>query len=268
MAEVQKRQVIIPIGQNLGWLKARESVKDKGGLPSYVLHDDIKVKLWPSLTEPEKEKLNRYYLAWAREALVYPQKGGRFKKGQDVVDSFEDSTGREWVFPASCMPEEAVGRKKVGLFVDPQYVEVNSKRVVVLAEPKSIVVLTLFIQDGLAGLVDERTRVPLELAPEVAERLTADKKRWLYRIDGSGVRPLVGGFFGVDRGYGVGACNDPPGAFGVGVVEAISDPEKSASLAVQQAEHTPLERKVLSSLLVDAVVRLLEDVHSRIVRNC
>lgn len=190
--EVQKRQVIKPTGENAGWLNARKSVQDKGGLPSNVLHDDVLVKLWPTLSEPEKAKLRGYYAAWAREVLVYPAKEGQFKKGKDVVDAHKDEQGREWVFPASSMPEEAVGRDKVGLFVDPQNVEVNSKRVVVLAEPKSIVVLTPFIQsNGGMGLVDEKTRVPLEVAPEVAERLTEDQRRWLYRVDGAGVRPLV-----------------------------------------------------------------------------
>ena len=155
MAEAQ-RQVIIPTRQNMGWLKARESVKDKGGLPSNVLHDEY-------LNGPEAryKTVHGYYAAWAREVLVYPQKGGQFKKGKDVVDAFKDESGREWVFPASNMPEEAVGRQKVGLFIDPEHVEVSDKRVVVLAKPQSIIVLSPLIQEsGQTGLVDDKTRVP------------------------------------------------------------------------------------------------------------
>ena len=218
MVEVQKRQIIVPTGENLGWLKARESVQARGGLPSHVLHDDILVKLWPALSEPEKEKLKNYYAAWAKEVLVFPEKGGQFQKGKDVVDAHKDEAEREWVFPASSIPEEAIGKEKVGLFVDPESVEVNDQRVVILARSQSVIVLSSFIQtSGQMGQVDEITRVPLEVAPEVAERLTDDRKRRLYRIDGAGVRPLVRGVFG-DRWHGVVANGRRDNAFGVAYV--------------------------------------------------
>ena len=211
-----KRQIIVPTGENLGWLKAREAVSDRGGLPSHVLHDDILVKLWPVLSEPEKAKLRNYYAAWAKEVLVYPEKGGQFQKGKDVVDAHKDDSGRKWVFPASGMPEEAVGRAKVGLFVDPETVEVTANRVVVLASPKNVIVLSSFIQtNAQMGQVDERTRVPLE----VAEWFTDDQKRWLYRIGGSGVRPLVRDVEGVGGRRGVYACYGHGKAFGVAYVD-------------------------------------------------
>ena len=217
-AQVQK-PVIVPIGERKGWLEARKSVQDKGGLPSNVLHDDILVGLWPTLPDAEKAKLRGYYPAWAREVLVHPAKGDQFKKGKDVVDAHKDDAGREWVFPVSSMPEEAVGRAKVGLFVDPESVEVTGSRVVVLASPKNVVVLPSFIQENAQmGKVDERTRVPLEVAPEVAEMLTHDQKRLLYRINGVGVRPLVRVVFDLD-GRDVFAYDDGlGGAFGVAYV--------------------------------------------------
>ncbi len=188
MAEVLKRQVIIPTGQTMDWLNARGAVKDKGGLPSNVLYDDILVR------SDEWQKPRGYYAFWAREVLVYPKKNGQFRKGADVVDAVRDNAGREWVFPASSMPEEAVGREKVGLFVDPQNIELNSNRVIILAEPKSILILTPFIQiNGSFGIVDEATRVPLEVTQEISGILSEAQKRWLRRIDGAGVIPLVRG---------------------------------------------------------------------------
>ncbi|MBU0591309.1 hypothetical protein KKD40_03770 [Candidatus Micrarchaeota archaeon] len=217
--EVLRRQVIKPTGENAGWLDARNSVKNKGGLQSNVLHDDVLVKLWPKLSEQERDQLKSYYPAWAREVLVYPTKGGQLRKGVDVVDGYEDDAGRNWILPASSIPEQAVGRKSICLFVDPDSVEVSDKKVVVLAEPQSIIVLSSFIQEsGQIGQVDERTRVPLEVSQKVAEGLSDDQKRWLWRVDSEGVRPLVravADFYG--RRY-VYADNRHDVAFGVASV--------------------------------------------------
>jgi len=210
-------KVIIPSGQNLGWLEAREAVKDKGGLPSNVLHDDVLVR-----SEAWKQ-LGVYYPAWAREVLVYPAKGDTFKKGEDVVDVHIDEKGRKWVFPASFIPEEAVGKEKVGLFVDPEDAKVEdyNGEPAVIIYPKSIVVLHGFIQESVVeGRVDEDTRIPLEVAPEVAEKLAEDQKRWLYRRDGAGVEPLVryaGGALEIVR-RGVTADDGHNVALGVGYV--------------------------------------------------
>ena len=200
-----QKQVIVYMGKDLSYLDARELVKEKGGLPSNVLHDDILVRSedWRQLNAQS------YYAAWAREILVYPQKGDEFKKGIDLVDSAKDDKGREWIFPAYSMPEIAIGRKGVGLFVDPQEMEVNDKRVVVLVRPESIVVLDSFIQNnGEMGRVHEATRIPLYVDKALRDQLTEEEKRRLYRIDGACVRPLVryydAGFYdrrGVDAGY-------------------------------------------------------------------
>ncbi|MEW6528902.1 MAG: hypothetical protein AB1391_03365 [Candidatus Micrarchaeota archaeon] len=200
--ETHKRQIIVPIGKKLSWLEARESVKDRGGLPQNVLHDDILVKSWSTFSELKKGELKTYYDAWAREVLIYPEKGGQFKKGEDVVDAFQDISGRKWVFPACCVPKQAVGKEKVGLVVDPESVEVFRGSVVILAPLASVVVLDNFIQhSGRMGKVDERTRIPLEILE--SESLSEYEKRWLWRTDGAGVRPLVrtvGNFF-YDRRY-------------------------------------------------------------------
>jgi len=211
--EKAQKQVILPIGKDAGWLDARELVRTKGGLPSNALHDDVLVRSddWKQL------KGTGYYAAWAREVLVYPGQNGMFEKGHDVVDASKDDKGREWVFPASQIPEVAIGQSKVGLFVDPQNIEVNDKRVVILAESKSVVVLTPFIQNnGEVGKVHEATRVPLYVDEALRDQLTEQEKRWLYRINGAGVRPLARYLdVGYDYGRSVGANDGPDSWFGV-----------------------------------------------------
>lgn len=182
MSKAQKK--MIPIGKPTGYLEARRMTKDKGGLPSNVLHDDYLARAG------DWEDLIKIYPAWAKEVLVYPEKGGRFKKGRDVVDSTEDKKGRRWILPASCVPEEATERENVGLFVDPGIITEEKDKVVI--HSKSAVILSRFIQEsGKGGKVDEQTRIPLEVGHELWEKLPGKEKRWLYRIEGVGVRPLV-----------------------------------------------------------------------------
>lgn len=133
--------------------------------------------------------------AWARELLIYPKINGEFKKGQDVIDEFRDNKYREWIFPASNIPELAIGRKEVGLFVNPQNIEIKDKRVIILAESESVIILTPFIQKyggatAFAGKVDEETRIPLNTNKEEWENLKDDQIRYLYRNKGAGVRPI------------------------------------------------------------------------------
>jgi len=162
-----------------GYLDARKETKGIGGLPSNVLHDDCLVK--------GRGYESGLYPAWAREILVYPEKGGRFKKGEDVVDSQKDEKGRKWILPASYVPPEAIGVEKVGLFVDPKDVVEENGKIVVHPKPNSVVILYPFIQESdSSGRVDEETRIPLEVAPKLSE-----EERSLWRIDGVGVRPLV-----------------------------------------------------------------------------
>jgi hypothetical protein len=110
--------------------------------------------------------------------------------------------------------------KTAGLFVDPESVEVTEKRVVVLAQTQTVVTVTPFIQNnGQVGKVDEQTRVPTFVESDQRGYLTDDQKRWLYRIDGAGVRPLVRHCYDdygrravfadgrLDFGYGVGGLS-------------------------------------------------------------
>ncbi len=191
------------------WLYARKMTKSSGGLPSNALHDRyINSRAYITLIEG-------YYPAWSREILAYPEKDGVFKKGQDVKDARRDANEREWILPASCMPEEAVNIKGVGLFIDPKKVEVSWKRVAILSDPKAITILTPFMQSKGWGKVDETTKVPLAVQQELLPQYDY-RNRWLdlansgpdfikvpdlslhdhlqgyiWRGEGAGVRPFV-----------------------------------------------------------------------------
>lgn len=187
MRKAQKR--IVPLTDKEGrvkladYLEARKLTSDKGGLPSNVLHDDYLVG-----TDKWKD-VQKAYPSWAREILVYPPKDGKFD-GKDVVDSNKDGHGRKWILPASYVPKEAVGKERVGLFINPQEVKEEKGRVVVY--PQSVVILHPFIQQSCnGGKVDENTRIPLEVEYELWKTIPAEEKRWLLRMDGAGVRPLV-----------------------------------------------------------------------------
>jgi hypothetical protein len=213
----EKRQIIVPTTSKAGWLDARELVRTQGGLPSNKLHDRYLVE-----TDDWKQ-IKSLYPAWAREVLVYPEKNGKFQKGKDVVDSSTDGAGRQWIIPASFIPEQAIGVKGIGLFVDPENVEVDDKKVVITS--KSIIVLTPFMQVDGWGKMDEATRVPLALQQDSDD----SNNRYLWRIDGIGVRPLVRGHWyddwdnrrDVDAG---GRHDDGFGVAGVGLAQAEPKP--------------------------------------------
>ncbi len=185
----KNQKQIVPLMDNngrvklAGYLEARKLTRGKGGLPSNVLHDDYLVG-----TNRWKD-VQKAYPTWAREILVYPPKDGKFD-GRDVVDSNKDGKGRKWILPASYVPKEAVGKEKVGLFINPQEVKEENGRVVV--HPKSVLILHPFIQQSYSGgKVDVNTRIPLEVEYELWKTVPVEERRWLVRMDGAGVRPLV-----------------------------------------------------------------------------
>ena len=227
--QAQKGERIIPTGQKMPWLQAVEAAGEKG-LPSNVLHDETLVRsdVWKQLPE--------YYPAWAREVLVYPEKGGKFMRGEDVVDGYTDDKGRQWVFPASQIPEAAIGKNGIALFVNPQRVEVEGSKVTIIADPQSITVLDGFMQKSGWGKVDEKTRVPVSSH----ESLAYEQKRYLWRLDTAGVRPLVRGDYLIDSRRGVVANGRPDDRSGV--AQAGSSLEEAAPKATAAAEQLKLLR--------------------------
>jgi len=206
-----------------GYLEARKLAAAQGGqLPSHVLHDDVLVKLWDTLPEAEKAKLNEYYPAWVRELVAHPAKDGEFVSGSDIVDS---KTG--WILPWSevikLIPASELSGKKKGLFIDPRDIVTERGKTIVL--PASIILLHPFIQtSGEAGKVHEATRVPLAIEPQ-----TEEEKRWLIRGDDVRIGLLVrnGSLHGVRRG--VGAVCGASNGLGVGVERSESPVPSSGS---------------------------------------
>jgi hypothetical protein len=213
------KQTIIPTTKKAGWIEARRMTKDKGGLPSHLLLDDylVRTENWHDLLNDLpmeikiaachdlKERLKGLdirecltissiyklidFRIWARELLIHPEEDGQFKKGEDVFDSQKDKKGRIWILPADQVPEEAIGRKRVGLLIDPEDVSEGNGRVVV--HPRSSVLLDRFIQEpGKDGKVNEQTRMPQEIKGELWNKLSKDEKRRLFRINGIGLKPI------------------------------------------------------------------------------
>lgn len=193
-----ERKIIVPSGQQANYPEARKIVSGMGlRLASHVLHDEY-------LARGERWKeVEAVYPAWAREMIVHPQRGGEFTEGIDVVDS---ETG--WRLPASYLSDPRfvdsdVFRKGIGLFIDPEDVIEERGRMVVI--PASIVALYPFIQESkTCGKVDYISGVPLAIEPQ-----RDMDRRWLYRIEGVGVRPLArgrGNYFIYDRRFVVGFC--------------------------------------------------------------
>jgi hypothetical protein len=170
---------IVPLDCGASYLLASRLVaKEHMKLPSNVLHDDY-------LTNGQKwEAIRQIYPAWAREILVYPEKGGSFVKREDVIDC-----RTEWALPAQFLTDPKyvdgdVFRPGVGLLVDPAYFDQMSGRVFVIA--LSVKVIFPFIQvSNAGGLLEKRTCIPLDV------QASGEEARWLYLVDGIGVRPIM-----------------------------------------------------------------------------
>ena len=167
----------------LGWLQAREVRRDKGGLPSNVLLDDVLVysDAWKQVKE------NSYVPLWAKEIEVYPKKNGVFEDGKDVEDPHRDKEGRTWRLPRKYIPKLAREKKRVGLFVVPASdLEVTKREVVVI--PEQVTVIYPFSQNRTGGgKVDMGIRVPLAVP---FTGLRADHIRFGTRSKEAGVKPI------------------------------------------------------------------------------
>jgi hypothetical protein len=187
-----RREGIVPERLEAPYREARALAAGRGmKLPSNVLHDDylVRSERWKGKDEHTFPPVRKIYPAWAREILAYPEEGGTFVKGRDVVDS---QTG--WTIFAEYLRNprfvtEDVFRPGIGLFIDPADVLSGGSRTLVI--PATITVLHGFIQKNQGwGRVDEATRVPLEYVPG-GKPWNMEERRMLERICGVGVRPIV-----------------------------------------------------------------------------
>ncbi len=181
-----KKTRIKSLNQELDYLEARKVAEPYGGLPRNVTHKRMLV----DSDDWQTPELKEYHIAWAREMLVYPKSNEVFLPGgQDAVDSCEDKKGRAWVYPAFCIPDIALNKRNVALFVTPRYIEETDKQVTVIADPrKDVVVLYDFPQCSQWGTVDEKTGIPLSAKNVDTSSSSAG---YLRRPDIAGVRPLV-----------------------------------------------------------------------------
>ncbi len=192
------------------WLTARDLTRKDGGLPSNVLLDDVLVNLkrWELPGEASGPFSSKY--VWARELVVTPKAGGIFESNRDVV--VEDWFTSKWVLPAQCIPEEAIGRRGVALFVDPDDVVVEGNTVTVIARSNdSIKIVENFLQDDNVGKVDQTTRLPVKASSDELDQLADEDKRYLWRaVLMPAIRPISRIFnFNEDYGHVV-VLNETP----------------------------------------------------------
>ncbi len=129
-------------------------------------------------------------ITYAREFVAYPASGKTFKRNQDVVDP-ESKTRIPWEF----IKDVAIFRPGLGLFVDPEDLDVCRKTGDIVLIPRSIRVLENFIQTNVniwvEGSADQKTMVPLAASGKFLRGLRSEDKRWFYRVPQQGVRLLV-----------------------------------------------------------------------------
>lgn len=247
MNSTNQTREIVQLGKDARYLDARKAVAER------------KMRLPPHPLLDAYVQRNRVYGFWADELLAHPVKDGVFQSGKDVVDAL---TGM--ILPASYVPKEAVGRKGVALVVVPE--DVREERGKVIAHAQSVIVLDGLTQESdkwVPGKPHEITRIPLVVSAEEFERLPEEEKRWLYRIAGEGVRPLVRGYYSnnwlrVVRRNVYAYCGADC-AFGVAGVAATEGgaPEKAPQKL--QVERAPENKGVVIAATVEQVKELIEN---------
>lgn len=234
-----QQTVIVPTGKMQPWLHARLALdKKKKKMPSNANYDSVLIgsDAWMQIKE--------VFPAWTDTVLVYPESGGEFKGGEEVIDALKDGMGNSWVFSTDSIPMAAIGKKGVAICIDHPKIKLLENKVVLSAGTESTVtVLRNFIQEsGRAGRVDERTRVPLE---SDTRDLPLDQIRRLYRVNGAGVRPLVrvcDGYI-VDR-WAVNVHYRQDYRYGVAQLETISE-AAAQKIGIADPQLAAMVRKAL-----------------------
>ena len=168
-------QKIVPLNKDMTWVDAFFATKEKGGLPSNLLHDETlqNDSIWEQL------KKLRYYGAWAREIIVYPEKDGVFAKG-NIEDHYKN-----WIIPSKHVPKNIIGKKGIALVIDPKDVVVSNGTTTII--PRTVYVQSFPQEDGLYDF-DKKTRIPIDADPKGDNYWDARK---LWRWDEQSVRPLA-----------------------------------------------------------------------------
>ncbi len=208
---VTRNRTITPLSGREEWTVAFRRLSDRGGLPPNALHDSVLSRLHSF------KQLGSYYPAWAREVLAYPDMGGVFARGKDIVADYGNARDKQLVLPASDVPCEAVNTRGVGLLLIPRDIHVQQSKIIIQPDPKSVKVLYPFIQiSGMPGIIENEARIPLSTLPEVIEKTPAEQKRWFMREAAQSITPIVRGTFLSGGWHAVYAINWIGGRFGVG----------------------------------------------------
>ena len=196
--------------RKLTYLEARNAAEPYGGLPTNALHQKILVETY----DWKSPELKGYYPAFAREMSIYPYAGETMKKGEDVINV--DNKGRKWVYPAYCIPDEAINKVGKALMVNPRKIIEEEKEVTIIADPnKDVTVLSDFPQRS------DWTR-------------TFGADNYVWRLSGAGVRPLVRGFDVYDIGRDVGVDCGLRYRFGVGYESLEEVPLNLKDITLEQ----------------------------------
>jgi hypothetical protein len=178
------KQAIIGTGQKMTWIHGRDSVKSRGGLPSYGLVESI-IKSHGGFE-------GIISLLWLRELTAYPEFGGEFAEGRDFNDATaEKVTGVSWVMPAASIPKEAAGRKSVGLFFEPEEVEVGGGSIIIHANPDRVKIISPYSESTeITGAIGHETGFPLGISMKEGQ---ANQRNTLVfrRLESAGLRPLA-----------------------------------------------------------------------------
>lgn len=218
--DVLRNKIIIPTGEKAYYPEARESVKEKGGLPSNLAHEGTLVY------SDRVNQIYKYYEkgAFAAELLVHPEANGIFT-GQDIIAMSPDPLGREWRFVGTSIPEDAKGKERIGLLVlqSDLEVDVEGKRLIFSAKPESISILQLFPQRNWCGKVDERTGIPIQTPHESPygeiEKTIPFDVRLFSRTERENVVPIVRFAYGPRGRYLIDATVGRSFPLGVGYVD-------------------------------------------------
>jgi hypothetical protein len=123
--------------------------------------------------------------------VVHGEKDKPFKKGKDVVDC---KTG--WIFPASSIPDEAVGERGIALKLNSFMPSTNAKgKIVIEATPRDIAILNSFPKCSGWGIImgGNTTGIPTALSAKEIEAINKSNPemlRWLERLSGAAIRPI------------------------------------------------------------------------------
>lgn len=221
---ITRNRTITPLAGREEWTVAFRRLSDHGGLPPNALHDSVLSRLHGF------KQLDSYYPAWAREVLVYPEMGGVFAGGKDIVADCGIARDKRLVLPSSCVPREAVNTHGVGLLLIPQDIHVQQDKIIIQPDPKSVKVLYPFIQaSGMPGAIENEARIPLSTLPEAIEEIPAEQKRWFMREVTQSITPIVRGPSLLGGWRALYAVNWINGKFGVGEVGGLLTQEGELS---------------------------------------